>query len=261
MKTSTEIKQISAAIVKAQAAIKTVTKEGINTFFKKPDGTGAPYATLDSIIEAIRGPIADNKLAVMQFPTTVNEKYVVTTRVQHESGEYFEEDTPLLLGKQDMQGFGAAVTYGKRFALGSFFNVATEVDDDGNAATGKKPVTEDDKVKANAEKIRVEKERQISALKKQTVKPEDLGKHFDEVYKAQNLLQDPGKFIIPFGEKFKGKMLEEMKIEDVIKNADYWTDKKNKGSVSPQAEDFLVNVYPYLINKGKYPPTQPQEKK
>lgn len=134
MKTSQEIAKVSAAVVAAQAAIKTVTKDGQNTFFKKQDGTGAPYATLDAIIEACKEPLAANKLAVIQFPTGEGESFKVVTRVQHESGEYFESETPLLLGKRDMQGYGAAVTYAKRFALGSFFNIATEVDDDGNKA-------------------------------------------------------------------------------------------------------------------------------
>jgi len=135
MKTSNEITKVSSAIVKAQAAIKTVTKDAANTFFKKADGSFAPYATLDAIIEACKEALAKNNLAVIQFPTEDGGKYFVTTRVQHESGEYFEDNTPLLLGKQDMQGFGAAVTYAKRFALGSFFNIATEVDDDGNKAS------------------------------------------------------------------------------------------------------------------------------
>jgi hypothetical protein len=126
MKTSQEIAKVSAAVVATQAAIKTVTKDGQNR-------TGAPYATLDAIIEACKEPLATNKLAVIQFPTGEGEAFKVVTRVQHESGEYFESETPLLLGKKDMQGYGAAVTYAKRFALGSFFNIATEVDDDGNA--------------------------------------------------------------------------------------------------------------------------------
>jgi hypothetical protein len=134
MKTSQEIAKVSAAVVKAQAAIETVTKDGQNTFFKKADGTAAPYATLDAIIDACKKPLADNGLAVIQFPTGEGEAFKVITRVQHESGEYFESETPLLLGKKDMQGYGAAVTYAKRFALGSFFNIAAEVDDDGNAA-------------------------------------------------------------------------------------------------------------------------------
>ena len=135
MKTSQEITKVSAAVVKAQAAIQTVTKDAENTFFKKPDGKGAAYATLDSIIEACKEPLAKNGLAVIQFPTGEGESYKVITRVQHESGEFFESETPLLLGKKDMQGYGAAVTYAKRFALGSFFNIATEVDDDGNKAS------------------------------------------------------------------------------------------------------------------------------
>lgn len=245
MKTSESILKISPAIVAAQAAIKTVTKEGVNTFFKKADGTGAPYATLDSIIEACKEPLAENKLAVIQFPTTVNEKYIVRTRVQHDSGEYFEEDTPLLLGKQDMQGFGAAITYAKRFALGSFFNIATEVDDDGNASQKPKP---DDKKQASA-----------SPVQKPQGKPENKAptkpKTLKEVLDQGSLMKmpNPAELIIDFGKKFIGKKLGDLSVKEIEDNIDYW-DKQDLATVPNNIVKFLVNANEYLILKGAYPP-------
>ncbi len=248
MKTSAEITKISASIVATQAAIVTVTKEGINTFFKKADGSGAPYATLDSIIEACKKPLADNKLAVIQFPTIVNEKYVVRTRVQHESGEFFEEDTPLLLGKQDMQGFGAAITYAKRFALGSFFNIATEVDDDGNSTIkDKKQAEADAKSKAESDKKSTKPEN------KAPTKPKTL----KEVLAQSNLmlLPNPAELVIDFGEKFKGKKLSEMTYQQIDDSIAYW-EKKDLSTIPNSICKFLVNANEYLILRGHYPPKE-----
>ncbi len=50
------------------------------------------------------------------------------------------EDMPLLPGKNDMQGLGAAITYARRFSWSAVCGIASEEDDDGNstvpAATG-----------------------------------------------------------------------------------------------------------------------------
>ena len=133
MKTSESILKISDAIVSAQSQIKGAFKDGKNTFFKNAAGQATAYATLDSVIEAARIPLATNGLAVIQAPIESSEKFYVETRLQHKSGEYYEILTPLLFQKHDMQGFGSAITYAKRYALGSLLNISTDGDDDGNA--------------------------------------------------------------------------------------------------------------------------------
>lgn len=132
MKTSESIVKVSAAIVEAQALVKTASKDAENTFFNN-----SKYATLASVIEACKEALAKAKLAVIQAPIKLDDQLFVETRIQHESGEYFEILTPLLFTKQDMQGFGSAITYAKRYALGSLLNIATEEDDDGNDAAKK----------------------------------------------------------------------------------------------------------------------------
>lgn len=134
MKTSESILKISAAIVSAQAEVKGAFKDGKNTFFKNAAGQATAYATLDSVIEAAREALSKNRLAIIQAPISLDGSLFVESRVQHESGEYYEVLTPLLFTKQDMQGFGSAITYAKRYALGSLLNISTDGDDDGNKA-------------------------------------------------------------------------------------------------------------------------------
>jgi hypothetical protein len=49
---------------------------------------------------------------------------------------------PLIVGKNDMQGYGSAVTYARRYGLMGMAGVAPE-DDDGNAAAKAAPKAED----------------------------------------------------------------------------------------------------------------------
>jgi hypothetical protein len=51
----------------------------------------------------------------------------------HVSGEELRSRVPLIIGKPDMQGFGSAVTYARRYGLMAMAGIAPE-DDDGNAA-------------------------------------------------------------------------------------------------------------------------------
>lgn len=141
MKTSESIIKISAALVDAQSASGKAVKDAKNSFFKDPSSKdkkdGTKYATLDSVISACRDALSAARLAIIQAPVEQDGKLYVMTRVQHESGEYIEVLTPLLFTKQDMQGFGSAITYAKRYAISSLLNISTEEDDDGNSASGK----------------------------------------------------------------------------------------------------------------------------
>ncbi len=57
----------------------------------------------------------------------------VVTKFIHTSGDELECPVPLIIGKQDMQGLGSAMTYARRYGLMSLAGIAPE-DDDGNAA-------------------------------------------------------------------------------------------------------------------------------
>lgn len=142
MKTSESIVKISSAMAATQAKMKPVAKDGINTFFKSPKHPdGSPYATLDNIIEATKEALTEYKLAVLQAPVFISEKAHLITRIIHESGEFIEVETPLLLKNNDMQSLGAATTYAKRFVQASLFNISSDPDDDGNVADGRTAAT------------------------------------------------------------------------------------------------------------------------
>ena len=64
---------------------------------------------------------------------------VVKTILNHGATDtQVECAVPLILGKQDMQGFGSAMTYARRYGLMAMAGIAPE-DDDGNAAAKSAP--------------------------------------------------------------------------------------------------------------------------
>lgn len=128
---SPEIGELGKAMAAARKKFKTVKKETINPFFK------SKYADLAAIIEATEDALADHDLVVVQSPRFNGETVTVTTMLLHGSGQWMRDDLTLPMAKFDAQGAGSAITYARRYAYGSFLNVAAEADDDGNAASGK----------------------------------------------------------------------------------------------------------------------------
>ena len=72
------------------------------------------------------------------------------TILGHISGETLKCRVPLIVQKNDMQGYGSAVTYARRYGLMSMAGIAPE-DDDGNAASKAAPVTEERPAKPKAD--------------------------------------------------------------------------------------------------------------
>lgn len=121
------------ALAKAQTEMGKALKDSNNPHFK------SKYADLASVMDACLPALNKNGIAVLQ-PTYDDEgkMYVKTVLVHGESGETVECRVPLIVQKQDMQGYGSAVTYARRYGLMSMAGIAPE-DDDGNAAAKAAP--------------------------------------------------------------------------------------------------------------------------
>ena len=126
---------IYQALASAQIAMGPALKDSTNPAFK------SKYADLASVMAACLPALNSNGIAVFQ-PTVDDEggRYVQTI-LAHESGETLECRVPLIIGKNDMQGYGSAVTYARRYGLMSMAGIAPE-DDDGNAAAKAAPMIE-----------------------------------------------------------------------------------------------------------------------
>lgn len=134
--TKADHKSIFAALAAAQMEMGKAVKDTKNDHFR------SKYADLASVMDACMGALNKHGICVMQ-PTGEDEsgRYVKTI-LAHTSGETVECRVPLIVAKNDMQGYGSAVTYARRYGLMSMAGIAPE-DDDGNAAAKSPPVVDE----------------------------------------------------------------------------------------------------------------------
>lgn len=147
---SETIKELSAALAKAQGIMKHAEKSVTNTFYK------SAYADLPAVIDAAKSALSENGLSVVQI-TDIQEdgKIILITQLNHSAGEWMRGYYPINPTKNDPQGLGSAVTYARRYAFCAIAGVAAiNEDDDGNAASGntssEKPDKEPKSVFTNA---------------------------------------------------------------------------------------------------------------
>jgi len=128
MKTSESIKQIAEALVSAQKEIRFATKDSTNPHFK------SKYANINSVIEAVKKPLNDNGIAILQsLSPSDDNKLHLTTRLLHSSGEWIEDIAVCPIQKQDPQGLGSAISYIRRYSISSLCALYAD-DDDGQSA-------------------------------------------------------------------------------------------------------------------------------
>ena len=123
------MKQIAAALVKAQQAFGPALKTHSNPAFR------SKYADLSACIEAVIDGLNSNGIFLMQPAHECADGVTVETVFIHESGEQISAGklhVPAV--KQDPQGYGSALTYARRYSLMAACGIAPE-DDDGNAAS------------------------------------------------------------------------------------------------------------------------------
>ena len=126
--------ELYKAYVKAQSQIKGAVKDSTNPHFK------SKYANMESVIEAIKEPLAKNGLAFIQPISSECGKWFIKTILIHESGFILESGfcEIIISDMTNPQKFGSSLTYFRRYSLMSFFGIP-DMDDDGNTAS-QKPV-------------------------------------------------------------------------------------------------------------------------
>src|SRR6056297_2966262 len=126
-------KSLYAALAAAQSEMGRALKDSSNPHFL------SKYADLSSVMDACMPALTRHGIAVLQPAYDEGgERFVKTIFVHGESGETAECRVPLIVSKNDMQGYGSAVTYARRYGLMGMAGIAPE-DDDGNAAAKAPP--------------------------------------------------------------------------------------------------------------------------
>ena len=128
---------ICASLAKAQATFEDIKRT--RTVRVSIAGGGAysfNYAPLDVVLSAVRKALAENGLSVTQsLKGGAGAPLTVRTLLMHSSGEWLGSSLSHPMPGR-AQEVGSAITYLRRYALVSLLGVASEEDDDGNAADG-----------------------------------------------------------------------------------------------------------------------------
>ena len=133
MKSSEQTNEISAALAKAQGAIKNPSKDR-TAKIESPKGSYTyTYATLADSLEAIREGLSANQLALVQATRIEGGVLMLDTRLTHATGQWFESEWPVCQFPTAPQQIGSALTYARRYALSAMIGIAGE-DDDAAAA-------------------------------------------------------------------------------------------------------------------------------
>lgn len=137
MERSPEIGKLAEALAKAQTQFKAIPR---NKHVKVEGRDGRrgyeyAYAPLEAIIDGTRAALAANGLALIQLPKVGERDVIVTTMVVHSSGEFVSAEISMPLGGSGAQAVGSALSYARRYCMSAILGVATEDDDDGEAAS------------------------------------------------------------------------------------------------------------------------------
>jgi len=149
IKFSQEIKELFSAILEFKNKVGKIYKTEDNPFFK------AKYADLSAILNEVEPKLAETGLVITCLPTGNNcmtamvvhgksGQYMMTTfKLNIEPSQNKEKDREGAIvwrsdSYEDSQKWGAAVTYGRRFAIVSILNLNIDKDNDGNKP-GEKP--------------------------------------------------------------------------------------------------------------------------
>ncbi len=179
MQTSEQINELAAALAKAQGQFAPASKDAENGAFKQGN-KASKYADIAAVWEAVRKPLSDNGLAVMQQASRQEGGVAITTQIMHSSGQWMRcEPLVIPMSKPDAHGVGSATTYGRRFSLCAVLGIVADADDDGNEAVGKGPSN------ANSE-ISAPPPAGTRKLSKPQARPE-----YDALVKEFQAIQDP----------------------------------------------------------------------
>ena len=133
MKQSNEVNEIIKALNGVNAEISNPKNTAENPFFK------SKYAPLGDILNMVRPILQKHGLVIIQNVCT-DERFVsIETGLYHVSGQYIISDKlQMSAEKATAQGQGSAITYGRRYQVSAFLNIASEDDDDANHVSDNK---------------------------------------------------------------------------------------------------------------------------
>jgi hypothetical protein len=126
MKQSESIAALATALAKANLEIRNAELDCENKHFK------GKYASLGSLIAAVKVPLAKHGLSIVQTVNTENGVVFLTNKLIHSSGEWIEDSAGFpILANTNIQQLGALITYLRRYTISTMTGIVGDEDDDG----------------------------------------------------------------------------------------------------------------------------------
>jgi len=133
---SEQVDQLADALVRAQKEFKNPAKN-----LTGRDGNREyKYADLADTLEAVKGALNSNGIAVLSSTEYTGEWWVVSTKLLHISGQWIASSLPIPTDSRPKE-MGSIITYWRRYQLSAMTGIAAEDDDDADAAEKVKPAT------------------------------------------------------------------------------------------------------------------------
>lgn len=124
---------IEKKLLQFQTEVEAVKKDAKNPFFK------SNYVDINGILKAIQPTLTKCGISYSQTPDILPDGTDVLRTYIFDSDKpesRIESTSRLIMGKADMQQYGSAQTYARRYALVAMLGLEAE-DDDGNMVSGK----------------------------------------------------------------------------------------------------------------------------
>ena len=142
---SNTIGELAKAVCKMQKTNLFAITDSTNPFFN------SKYSDLSSVWSAIREPLTDNGLSIIQTTEPYEDGVIVITTLIHESGEWIRGRlagtiVPDKKGHRTPQGLLSLITYLRRAGVSAMTGVCPH-DDDGNDVSGNEKSTQSSKTK------------------------------------------------------------------------------------------------------------------
>lgn len=137
------ISEFNRAFAEAQAEIPPIPKDKV--VYNKDGSVRYRYASLDTILDTVRPILTRHGFSIL-FKTACNDKSVTVTCILRHIGGH-EEETSFTApidpssNMTEIQKYGAALSYAKRYALSSLLGITADEDTDANIETEISDVT------------------------------------------------------------------------------------------------------------------------
>jgi len=121
---------IYEAYFKFQGLVKDPIKDATNPHFK------SKYVDLPGLMAVVKPALQEAGLMLIQNFDYNEGVHGLKTSIIDKKGDSLSSFVPINPDKDNVQGYGAAVTYLRRYSIESICGVCGTLDDDGNSASG-----------------------------------------------------------------------------------------------------------------------------